>query len=76
MKDDESNRKAESTGISQESGAVAAKVKAEREADAVIHLDWRDWIALTIASLETILLPAIAIIVVLIILALAFTHFG
>lgn len=76
MEDDERDRRAEPTGISQESGAVAEKVKAGREDGAIIHLEWRDWIALTMASLETILLPAIAIMVILIILAIAFTHFG
>lgn len=74
MEDDQRDRKAEPTDASQEPGAVAERAKPERERDDVIHLEWRDWIALTMASLETILLPAVAVAVVLIILALAFAH--
>jgi hypothetical protein len=75
LKDDEKDRKAERMGSYQESGVVADKVQTKREGDATIHLEWRDWIALTIASLETILLPAVAIVAVLIILAILFGHF-
>jgi hypothetical protein len=75
LKDEEKDRKAKQTGPSQESGAIADKVEAERKADVTVHLQWRDWIALTIASLETILLPVVAIVAVLIILAILFGHF-
>lgn len=75
MKDEEKDRKDKPTGSSRESGAVSEKVEAEREGDAAIHLEWRDWVALTIASLETILLPAVAIVAVFIILAILFGHF-
>jgi hypothetical protein len=37
--------------------------------DEKIKLEWRDWIALTIASLETILLPIVIVVVVLVIFA-------
>jgi len=36
------------------------------------ELDWRDWIALMIASLETILLPLIIFILIMVILAVLF----
>lgn len=75
MKDEEKDHEAEPTGSSQESGAVAGKVEAEQKADVAVHLEWRDWIALAIASLETILLPVVAIVVVLIVLAILFGHF-
>lgn len=42
--------------------------------DATIDLDWRDWIAITIASMETILLPLIVIVVILVILAIVIGH--
>lgn len=40
-----------------------------------IRLDWRDWLALTIASLETILLPIVIFIVVVILLVVFLFHF-
>ena len=39
-----------------------------------LSLDWRDYIALTIASLETILLPIVVFVVVLIFLVFLVTH--
>jgi len=36
------------------------------------HLDWRDYIALTIAALQTTLLPFIVFIIVLLVLMFAF----
>jgi hypothetical protein len=75
LKDEEKDRKPEPTTSSQESGTVADKDETKRESNATINLDWRDWIALTIASLETILLPAVTIIVILVVLAILFGHF-
>jgi uncharacterized membrane protein YdfJ with MMPL/SSD domain len=75
LKDEEKDRKLEPTASSQESGAVADKDEAKRESKTTTNLEWRDWVALTIASLETILLPAVAIIVVLMVLAILFGHF-
>lgn len=40
-----------------------------------IKLDWRDVIALTIASLQTFLLPIVVFLVILFVLAVAFAHF-
>lgn len=42
--------------------------------DQAIDLDWRDWIAITVASIETILLPLIVIVVILVILAIVIGH--
>ncbi len=39
-----------------------------------IHLDWRDYVALSIASLETFLLPMVVFIVVIVVLAILFVH--
>jgi hypothetical protein len=39
-----------------------------------VHLDWRDYIALTIASLETFLLPIVVFIIVIIVLAIGLAH--
>ena len=39
-----------------------------------IHLDWRDYVALSIASLETFLLPMVVFIVVIVVLAVLFVH--
>jgi hypothetical protein len=39
-----------------------------------IQLEWRDWIALTLAALQTILLPFVVIIVLLLTLAIVFAH--
>jgi hypothetical protein len=36
-----------------------------------VHLEWRDYVAIMIASLETILLPIIISVAVLILIALA-----
>lgn len=37
-------------------------------------LNWRDYVAISIASLETFLLPLVAFIVILVVLAIIFTH--
>ena len=39
-----------------------------------IRLDWRDLIALSIASLETFILPLVEFLVILFVVALAFAH--
>lgn len=39
-----------------------------------IRLDWRDLIALSIASLETFILPLVVFLVILFVVALAFAH--
>jgi len=39
-----------------------------------VHLEWRDYMAIVIASLETTLLPIIIPIVVLILVVLALRH--
>jgi hypothetical protein len=39
-----------------------------------MHLEWRDYVAIVIASLETTLLPIIIPIVVLILVVLALRH--
>lgn len=39
-----------------------------------VHLDWRDYIALTIASLETFLIPIVVFIIVIIVLAIGLAH--
>jgi hypothetical protein len=39
-----------------------------------IQLDWKDWIALALAALQTILLPFVIIIVLLLALAVVFAH--
>jgi hypothetical protein len=75
LNEEEKDREARPTSSSQGSGTDAHKVEAERQGDTTIHLEWRDWVALTIASLETILLPAVAIIAILIILVILFGHF-
>lgn len=40
----------------------------------VIHLEWRDWIALALASFETILLPILVLVILLVVLAVALPH--
>jgi len=74
LKDDEGNPKPEPAESSQETERIDDKAKS-RKNDDVIHLQWRDWIALTIASLETVLLPAVAVVVVFTVLVLAFKFF-
>lgn len=39
-----------------------------------VHLDWRDYVALTIASLETFLLPIVVFMIVIIVLAIGLAH--
>ncbi|MDV3244162.1 MAG: hypothetical protein LYZ66_03155 [Nitrososphaerales archaeon] len=39
----------------------------EKEED--VRLEWRDWVALTIAMLETVLLPLVLIIIILVLVA-------
>lgn len=39
-----------------------------------LKLEWRDYVALTLASLQTVLLPIIVMIVILIVVALLFFH--
>ena len=48
----------------------AETTRDERE----IHLDWRDYVALSIASLETFLLPMVVFIIVIVVLAILFVH--
>lgn len=50
---------------------ISKKPKMERGT----HLEWRDWIALTIASLETIFLPAVVIVIILAVLVVLISHF-
>ena len=38
-----------------------------------VELEWRDWVALSIAFLETVLLPMVVIIVVVAVIAILFT---
>lgn len=40
-----------------------------------IKLDWRDVIALTVASLQTFLIPIVVFLVILFVLAVVFAHF-
>jgi hypothetical protein len=47
----------------------------EREEQHKVKLEWRDWIALVVASLETVLLPIIIFIIVVFILAILILHF-
>jgi hypothetical protein len=75
LNDNETDSEPESADTSQKSQRIGDKAKPGGNGDTTIHLQWRDWIALTIASLETILLPAVAIVVVLAILILAFRVF-
>ncbi|MDG6999699.1 MAG: hypothetical protein JRN15_11350 [Nitrososphaerota archaeon] len=54
--------------------------KADPPTESVEHaeqlgLDWRDYIALAIASLETVLLPMVILIVILAVLAFVLTTF-
>jgi len=72
LKDDEGNPKPEPAESSQETERIDDKAKRKKNDDGVVHLQWRDWIALTIASLETVLLPTVAVVVVFTILVLAF----
>jgi hypothetical protein len=44
------------------------------EGENQIKLDWRDMIALSIATLETVLLPVVIFIAVLFVFAILFTH--
>lgn len=46
----------------------------EDEKTRQVQLEWRDYVALMIASLETTLLPIIISIVVLVLVVLAFRH--
>ncbi len=39
-----------------------------------IHLDWKDYVALSLASLETFLLPVVVFMVVILVLAVIITH--
>jgi hypothetical protein len=75
LKDEESDRTTRTEDASREPRETADKKKVER-GDDVVRLQWRDWIALTMASLETILLPAVALIAVLVIMILAFRYLG
>jgi hypothetical protein len=75
LNDDEGDSEPESTESSQKSRRIDDEAKPGENGDTIVHLQWRDWIALTIASLETILLPAVAVVVVLAILILAFRYF-
>ena len=75
MKDDEGNPKPEPEESPKETERSDHKEEPKKHGDEVIHLQWRDWIALSIASLETVLLPAVAIAIVLAVLILAFRIF-
>ena len=48
--------------------------KTDRPTEKSLKLDWRDYVALTIASLQTVLMPIIVMIVLLVVLALILTH--
>jgi len=69
---DEGDRHAPGDGIQLKDEEKDREDKAEQKGDTTVHLDWRDWVALTIASMETILLPAIVLVVVMIVLAILF----
>ena len=43
---------------------------AEDDEEKTVDLDWRDYVALTIASLETVLLPLVVVIATMLILFL------
>ncbi|MHB1908102.1 MAG: hypothetical protein ACYCQJ_04415 [Nitrososphaerales archaeon] len=47
----------------------------DSQSEGQVQLEWKDYIALMIASLETFLLPIIIVLVVLVLLAVLFTHF-
>jgi hypothetical protein len=46
----------------------------KEDKDENVKLQWRDYIAITLASLETILLPVVIFIVILFILAVVLSH--
>ena len=46
----------------------------EAQSQESIHLDWRDYVALSIAALETFLLPVVVFMIILVVLAIVFVH--
>ena len=65
--------------VKAESNTVVGELSEEEEAKKkkeIIHLTWKDYIALSIAALETALLPLVIVIVILFVLTVYFAgHF-
>ena len=65
------SREVEDSG--QRGQAEKKTARAPQAGKDIVELEWRDWVALSIAFLETVLLPMVVIIVVVAVIAILFT---
>lgn len=68
----DSDQNGSQAGASSNTGRQPLHTEDKKDED--VKLQWRDYIAITIASLETILLPVVIFIVILFILAVVLSH--
>ena len=72
---DDENPDTNGTPGSESQGKKSARMEEERTKNSdSLKLDWKDYLALTLASLETILLPIIVMIVLLVVIVIIIVH--